>query len=337
MAVSEKNNSLGMEERYRKKDFRYVTVGNAFSALSREFSQLPSEISSPDELVECFDLIIRSSDNLTTRYPSKITGFTPLESLYSRQAYRKLVIQLFDQRFPFRGIIHTHTHNPEETFAHVSGNAYRGLLEDISRYPRLTDAGEIYLFGCYENGEKPRHVLVDGKEIYMDDAPIDQIICANTGLIIAKAKAYETESIIFEDLVQAGLEHLWHAGLTFDYRKLHSFGSYAARYLQIIFHRLVDYRVHLHPGYIDEERIVTDNEGILERIAAEESASELLSKLDPDHAEVVALHANLFGTGTMKQTEIAEMRGVTKQRIGQMVGAAKAQLQLSMYLSGIRV
>jgi len=137
-------------------------------------------------------------------------------------------------------------------------------LKEVGRVPLLTAAEEVDLAMRIEKGKKAREALARGdvtpeeREKLTADiedgwAAREQLITANSRLVISVAKKYMGRGVPFLDLIQEGNIGLIRAAKKFDYRRGHKFSTYATWWIrQAVTRAIADQgrtiRVPVHMG-----------------------------------------------------------------------------------------
>lgn len=114
-------------------------------------------------------------------------------------------------------------------------------VEDISKYPLISVETEKVLSAR----------IID--QAIPDNQAVNELILANTRLVISMAKKYTQRGVSFEDLIQEGNLGLWRAATKFDYKRGYKFSTYATWWIrQAITRALADQsrtiRLPVHMG-----------------------------------------------------------------------------------------
>jgi len=137
-------------------------------------------------------------------------------------------------------------------------------LKEVGRVPLLTAQEEVDLAMRIEHGRRAREDLAKdtSKHIRLDDLRSaiedgwearEQLITANSRLVISVAKKYMGRGVPFLDLIQEGNIGLIRAAKKFDYRRGHKFSTYATWWIrQAVTRAIADQgrtiRVPVHMG-----------------------------------------------------------------------------------------
>ncbi len=116
-------------------------------------------------------------------------------------------------------------------------------FNEVSEVPLLTHDEEIDLAQRIERGHQARHKLVEGefdeeehnklvRQITDGQDAIEQLITANSRLVISIAKKYTNYGVPFSDLIQEGNIGLMRAVKKFDYRRGFKFSTYATWWIR---------------------------------------------------------------------------------------------------------
>ena len=133
----------------------------------------------------------------------------------------------------------------------VSSDAVGLYLKELGRIPLLTAEEEVILAKQYETGlqtlqetqvaNRPPHPF-EQEVIDEGNAAREQIIQANTRLVVSIAKKYTNRGMPFLDLIQEGNLGLMRAVEKFDYRRGYRFSTYATWWIrQSISRAIVDH------------------------------------------------------------------------------------------------
>jgi RNA polymerase primary sigma factor len=117
-------------------------------------------------------------------------------------------------------------------------------FKEAARHPLLTAEQEVALAKRIELGEKARETLSNGrirsakrrKELnyQIDDGwmAVEELITANSRLVISIAKKYVGRGVSFLDLIQEGNIGLIRAAKKFEYQRGHKFSTYATWWIR---------------------------------------------------------------------------------------------------------
>jgi RNA polymerase primary sigma factor len=133
--------------------------------------------------------------------------------------------------------------NPVNSNALIADDIIRIYLNEIGRVPLLTPAEEIHLAKQLERGRqaerKLRSVPVESEEaqalrtyVCEGDKARDQLIKANTRLVVSIAKKYAGQGLPLSDLIQEGNVGLMKAVEKYDHRRGFRFSTYAAWWIR---------------------------------------------------------------------------------------------------------
>jgi RNA polymerase primary sigma factor len=132
----------------------------------------------------------------------------------------------------------------DDYLANIDVNDTVGLyLKDASRVPLLTAAEEVKLANRIEQGRSAREELARGKvsprrrselRQTIEDgwAARENLITANSRLVISVAKKYMGRGVPFLDLIQEGNIGLMRAAKKFDYQRGFKFSTYATWWIR---------------------------------------------------------------------------------------------------------
>jgi RNA polymerase primary sigma factor len=140
-------------------------------------------------------------------------------------------------------------HNEQEKenaadLSHIPINDSIGLyFAEMSEVPLLTHDEEVALAKQLERGKEARRCLNNNDHNPEERARLEQLIEqgqkarenlveANTRLVVSVAKRYRGMGMPFLDLIQAGNEGLMRAVDKFDYRRGHKFSTYATWWIR---------------------------------------------------------------------------------------------------------
>ena len=138
------------------------------------------------------------------------------------------------------------TDDDEETFtlSRISPQNVTSLyFKEMGREPLLTREEEVELAKRMERGEEAEEQLAENGHRADDRAELEclvrdgkaareQLIEANTRLVVSIAKRYRGQGVAFLDLIQAGNEGLITAADKFDYHRGNKFGTYATWWIR---------------------------------------------------------------------------------------------------------
>jgi len=168
-------------------------------------------------------------------------------------------------------------------------------LKEVSRVPLLTAEQEVELAQRIERGRMAREELARGRvnirrrfelrKLIEDGwAARENLITANSRLVISVAKKYMGRGVPFLDLIQEGNIGLIRATKKFDYRRGHKFSTYATWWIrQAVTRAIADQgrtiRVPVHMG--DQiNRLLRIQHQLTQRLGREPTIEELALALD---------------------------------------------------------
>lgn len=139
-----------------------------------------------------------------------------------------------------------------------------------------------------EKTELAQHLITQGEEARQ------QLINANTRLVISIAKNFTGQSLSFSDLIQEGILGLMHATTLFDPRKGYKFSTYATNWIKQRIHNALantDRPIRITRHVTDElrlmrqaiDRLIIDNTG--EQPSIEEIALEMGPRYTQERVE----------------------------------------------------
>lgn len=182
--------------------------------------------------------------------------------------------------------------------------------------------------------EQTKNNLIAWREQRNEEALV-LLITHNLGLVGFFAKKYINKGIEYDDLCSVGKEGLFIAINKFDYinYSVESFTSYVCAVINNqIREELIKYYKHSHVVSFEqsivqnkngndikiEDLIGTDSEQLIQdaiNIIKKDAIKEVMQCLTPRQREIILLRYGLNGSDCMKQEELAEMYGCSKQWI----------------------
>jgi len=187
------------------------------------------------------------------------------------------------------------TTDEEDYLANIDTDDMIGLyLKEVGRIPLLTAEEEVELAKRIEAGRKARAELAQGKvspkrreelRRIIEDGwrAREQLIIANSRLVISVAKKYIGRGVPFLDLIQEGNIGLIRATKKFDYRRGHKFSTYATWWIrQAVTRAIADQgrtiRVPVHMGDQINKLLRTQHQ-LTQRLGREPTIEELAKEL----------------------------------------------------------
>jgi len=183
----------------------------------------------------------------------------------------------------------------EDYLANIDTDDMIGLyLKEVGRIPLLTAEEEVELAKRIEAGREARAELARGKirpkrreelRRIIEDGwrAREQLIIANSRLVISVAKKYIGRGVPFLDLIQEGNIGLIRATKKFDYRRGHKFSTYATWWIrQAVTRAIADQgrtiRVPVHMGDQINKLLRTQHQ-LTQRLGREPTIEELAREL----------------------------------------------------------
>ncbi|NPA31735.1 MAG: sigma-70 family RNA polymerase sigma factor [Chloroflexi bacterium] len=183
----------------------------------------------------------------------------------------------------------------EDYLANIDTDDMIGLyLKEVGRIPLLTAEQEVELAKRIEAGRMARAELARGKvspkrreelRRIIEDGwrAREQLIIANSRLVISVAKKYIGRGVPFLDLIQEGNIGLIRATKKFDYRRGHKFSTYATWWIrQAVTRAIADQgrtiRVPVHMGDQINKLLRTQHQ-LTQRLGREPTIEELAKEL----------------------------------------------------------
>ncbi len=183
----------------------------------------------------------------------------------------------------------------EDYLANIDTDDMIGLyLKEVGRIPLLTAEEEVELAKRIEAGRQARAELARGKvspkrreelRRIIEDGwrAREQLIIANSRLVISVAKKYIGRGVPFLDLIQEGNIGLIRATKKFDYRRGHKFSTYATWWIrQAVTRAIADQgrtiRVPVHMGDQINKLLRTQHQ-LTQKLGREPSIEELAKEL----------------------------------------------------------
>ncbi len=184
----------------------------------------------------------------------------------------------------------------EDYLANIDTDDMIGLyLKEVGRIPLLTAEQEVELAKRIEAGRAARAELARGKvspkrrqelRRIIEDGwrAREQLIIANSRLVISVAKKYIGRGVPFLDLIQEGNIGLIRATKKFDYRRGHKFSTYATWWIrQAVTRAIADQgrtiRVPVHMGDQINKLLRTQHQ-LTQKLGREPSIEELAKALN---------------------------------------------------------
>ncbi len=184
----------------------------------------------------------------------------------------------------------------EDYLANIDTDDMIGLyLKEVGRIPLLTAEQEVELAKRIEAGRAARAELARGKvspkrrqelRRIIEDGwrAREQLIIANSRLVISVAKKYIGRGVPFLDLIQEGNIGLIRATKKFDYRRGHKFSTYATWWIrQAVTRAIADQgrtiRVPVHMGDQINKLLRTQHQ-LTQKLGREPSIEELAQALN---------------------------------------------------------
>ena len=140
----------------------------------------------------------------------------------------------------------------------------RLYLDNIGRYPLLTQEDECRLSKAIQEGQEAKEELERGEAngarrqvlvatAQRGEAASEQFVSANLRLVVSIAKRYQSTDLPLLDLIQEGNLGLMHAVTKFDWRKGFKFSTYATWWIKQAISRGIDntsrtIRLPVHAG-----------------------------------------------------------------------------------------
>jgi RNA polymerase primary sigma factor len=184
----------------------------------------------------------------------------------------------------------------ENYLANIDTDDTIGLyLKEVGRVPLLTAEEEVELAQRIENGRFSREELARGNvsvhrrlelQIMIEDGWMarENLITANSRLVISVAKKYMGRGVPFLDLIQEGNIGLIRAAKKFDYRRGHKFSTYATWWIrQAVTRAIADQgrtiRVPVHMG--DQiNKLLRVQHQLTQRLGRDPTVEELAHTLE---------------------------------------------------------
>lgn len=197
--------------------------------------------------------------------------------------------------------------------------------------------------------EQTKTCLIGWRE-FEDTEALEVLVTYNSGLVDYAANLYRGKGLTFEELQAAGNEGLIRGINNFDYqnRKIEGFSSYLYICIRnIMIAELKSHNKHNHVLSLNDSLYESIDDGskltiedivgtnldelineVITKIKSEEIREALLV-LKPRHRLVILLRYGLINGDMMKKTDIAQILGVTGERVRQIEKDALSKLYRS--------